>query len=268
MAWGFRWAGEQPRDTNTTINLYSEDAGLVRTTGLKLVAGRDIDIYTHPTDSFALVLNETAVKVMGFKDPVGQEIREPYDNLRFHVVGVVKDYVVGSPYSKVPPMVIQGPSSFFNTMHIKFNPARPMADNLARAEVIFKRYNPAYPFDYQFADQEYAAKFHNEQRTRTMSGLFAGLAIFISCLGLFGLSAFVTESRVKEIGVRKVLWGFSARDCAVCCLCRICPACAGLAGDCATPVAWYAMQRWLFRIIITGLGYIGGRSSWRVEWRS
>jgi len=241
--WGFRWPGEQPKDTNMTFNLYSEDAGFVRTAGLHLVAGRDIDIYTHPTDSFAVVLNETAVKAMGFKDPVGREIREPYDNVRFHVVGVVKDYVVGSPYSKVPPVVIEGPSSWFNTMHIKFNPARSTADNLARAEVIFKRYNPAYPFDYQFIDQEYAIRFHNEERIRTMSALFAGLAIFISCLGLFGLSAFVAESRVKEIGVRKVLGASVAGIARLLSVEFVRLVLVSLA--IATPVAWYAMERWL-----------------------
>jgi ABC-type antimicrobial peptide transport system permease subunit len=140
-------------------------------------------------------------------------------------------------------MVIEGPSSFFNTMHIKFNPARSTADNLARAGEIFKRYNPAYPFDYQFADQEYATKFHNEQRIRTMSALFAGLAIFISCLGLFGLSAFVAESRVKEIGVRKVLGASVTGIARLLSIDFVRLVVISLV--IATPVAWYAMSYWL-----------------------
>jgi putative ABC transport system permease protein len=241
-SWGFRWPGERPKDTTTAINIFTEDADLMRTAGLKLSAGRDIDIYTYATDSSAVVLNETAVRLMGFKNPIGQEIDEPYDHKRFHVVGMVKDFVASSPYSQIPPMLIKGlPSS--NVVHIKFNPANSTADNLGRAGKIFKRYNPGYPFDYQFVDQEYATKFRNEQRTRTLSGVFAGLAILISCLGLFGLSAFVAESRVKEIGVRKVL-GASV------------PGIARLLSVefvrlvlvslvIATPVAWYAMERWL-----------------------
>jgi ABC-type lipoprotein release transport system permease subunit len=241
--WGLRWPGELARDTTLGLNLFSEDADLVKTAGLQLLAGRDIDVYKYPTDSFAVVLNETAVKLMGFKDPIGQVLREPYDNQLFHVVGVVKDYVVGSPYSQVPPVVIEGPSSFFNVIHFKLNPAHSTADNLARAEAIFKRYNPAYPFDYEFSDQRYAALFRHEQRTRTMSGLFAGLTIFISCLGLFGLSAFVAESRVKEIGVRKVL-GASVTGIA-----RLLSVefvrLVVVSLVIATPLAWYAMERWL-----------------------
>ena len=87
--------------------------------------------------------------------------------------------------------MILGPASgVFNTMHIRFNPANPTAASLDKAKAIFKRYNPAYPFDYQFVDQEYARNFEDAQRTKTMAGLFASLADFISCLGLFGLSAF------------------------------------------------------------------------------
>ena len=243
-SWGLRWPGELARDTITEINLFSEDADLVRTAGLQLVAGRDIDIYTHPTDSFAVLLNETAVKVMGLKDPVGQVLRVPSEHQLFTVVGVVKDYVVGSPYSKVPPVVIEGPaSSYFNVIHFKLNPARSTADNLARAEAIFKKYNPAYPFDYEFSDQRYASLFRHEQRTRTMSGLFAGLTIFISCLGLFGLSAFVAESRVKEIGVRKVLGASVAGIARLLSMEFVRLVVISLV--IATPLAWYAMSRWL-----------------------
>ena len=240
--WGLRWPGRNP-NSDETIGLFSTDADLVKTAGLQLIAGRDIDINKYPGDSLAVILNETAVKTMGFKDPIGQIIAQPADKINWHVVGVVKDYVLNSPYEKIPPMVIEGPKSWFTTMHIKFNPAQSTAENLARAEQIFKKYNPAYPFDYKFVDDEYARNFNNEQRTKTLAGLFASLAIFISCLGLFGLSAYVAESRVKEIGVRKVL-GASVLSIA-----RL------LSFDfvklvivsivIASPVAWYAMNRWL-----------------------
>jgi|HubBroStandDraft_1064217.scaffolds.fasta_scaffold30023_1 putative ABC transport system permease protein len=242
--WGYRWPGEPARDTNTGIRIFSSDADLVRTAGMHVIAGRDIDIYRYPTDSFAILLNETAVKWMGFKDPIGQIIYCPYDNTRWHVVGVVKDYVDGTPFAQTQPGMIQGPASgFFSTMHIRFDPAHSTAASLEKTQAVFKRYNPSYPFDYQFVDQQYALNFEDAQRTKTMAGLFAALAIFISCLGLFGLSAFVAESRVKEIGVRKVL-GASV---------------SGIAGllsidfvrlvlisfVIAAPVAWYAMNRWL-----------------------
>ena len=182
-SWGLRWPNETPADTNTTITLYSEDADLVKTAGMHLIEGRDIDINKYPADSFSVLLNETAVKVMGFKNPVGQIINNPFDKINWRVVGVVKNYIEGSPYERIPPTVIMGAGAWFNTMHIKFNPALSTSDALAKAENIFKTYNPAYPFDYNFVDQEYAKKFDDEQRTKTMAGVFAFLAIFISCLG-------------------------------------------------------------------------------------
>jgi putative ABC transport system permease protein len=259
--WGLRWPNEIPKDTNTAITLFSADADLVKTAGLQLIEGRDIDINKYPGDSFSVILNETAVKRMNLKNPVGQIISQPFDNTSLQVVGVVKDYITGSPYEQIPPTVIQGPGAWFSTMHIKFNPLRSTAENIAKAQQVFKKYNPAYSFDYKFTDQEYASQFDNEQRTKTMAGLFATLAIFISCLGLFGLSAYVAESRTKEIGVRKVL-GASVLNIA-----RL------LSEDfvklviasivIATPVAWYAMNKWLqdytYRITISWqIFFVGG----------
>jgi ABC-type antimicrobial peptide transport system permease subunit len=159
------------------------------------------------------------------------------------VVGVVKDYIIGSPFARVPPTVIMGPAADFSTMHIRFNPAHTTADNLAGAARVFKQYNPAYPFDYQFVDEQYARKFENEQRTRTMAGLFAALAVFISCLGLFGLSAYVAESRVKEIGVRKVLGASVPGIAKLLSLEFIRLVLVSIV--IASPLAWYAMNRWL-----------------------
>ena len=240
--WGLRWTGRNP-DDDETIALFSADADLVKTTGLQLIAGRDIDINKYATDSLAVLLNETAVKKTGFTNPIGQTITQPADNRSWHVVGVVKDYVLNSPYEKVPPLVIMGPASWFNTMHIKFNPDHSTADNLQKAEAIFKKYNAAWPFDYKFVDREYARNFDNEQRSKMLAGLFAFLVIAISCLGLFGLSAFMAESRIKEIGVRKVL-GASAIGIA-----RLLSAdfikLVLIALVIASPVAWYAMNQWL-----------------------
>jgi putative ABC transport system permease protein len=260
--WVFRWVGEAPADTVTTITEYTTDAGLVKTAGMKLLAGRDIDIYAHPADSFSVVLNETAVRLMGFENPVGSIITNVYAHRDWHVVGVVKDYVESSPYEQVPPVVIEGPGrGWFGTMQIKFNPGHSTAASLSAAATIFKKYNPAYPFDYQFVDQEYATNFDNEQRTKTMAALFAALAVFISCLGLFGLSAYVAESRVKEIGVRKVLGasvpniaGLLSLDFVRLVLISI------LIGS---PLAWYGMNRWLsdytYRITIGwGIFVVGG----------
>ncbi|TMI81338.1 MAG: FtsX-like permease family protein [Bacteroidetes bacterium] len=241
--WGLRWANENPKDTNTTVTLYSADADWVKTASLHLIEGRDIDIYKYPADSFSVLLNETAVKLMRFTDPVGQTISTLSGNKPLRVVGVVKDYVIGSPYEEVPPTVIEGPGSWFNTMHIKLNPAEATAVNILKAEKVFKKYNPDYPLDYKFVDEEYAKQFDSEQRSKTMAGLFAALAIFISCLGLFGLSAYVAESRIKEIGVRKVL-GASVLSIAKL-LSMDFVKLVVISIMIATPVAAYVMNRWL-----------------------
>jgi putative ABC transport system permease protein len=242
--WVFRWPTDNPHDTTTTITVFSEDGNLVKTAGMKLVAGRDIDAEHYPTDSLAVLLNETAVKVMGYKNPVGQILPEPYSHRNWHIVGVVKDYIDASPYEKIPPIVIEGPATaLLSTMHIRFNPARSTAASIEAAGRIFKKYNPAYPFDYAFVDLEYARKFENEQRTRTMAGLFAGLAIFISSLGLFGLSAYVAESRIKEIGVRKVLGASVAGIAKLLSVDFV--RLVVVAILIAAPVAWYAMNTWL-----------------------
>jgi putative ABC transport system permease protein len=152
----------------------------------------------------AMLLNESAVTAMRLKDPIGQTVRR--GSLTFHVVGVVKDFILESPFAKnIAPMLITGPWRDYAVIHFKLNPANPVAVDLARAEGIFKAYNPRYPFEYVFADEAYAQMFRDEQQVGQLSALFAGLTIFISCLGLFALTAYMAENRIREIGIRKVL---------------------------------------------------------------
>ena len=126
---------------------------------------------------------------------------------------------------------------------MKFNPANTVSDNLKKAESIFKKYNPSYPFEYNFLDEEYARKFANEKRTGKLPALFAGLTIFISCLGLFGLASFMAENRIKEIGIRKVLGAsvFSITQL----LSRDFLKLVMISFLIASPVAWWAMNSWL-----------------------
>ena len=118
-------------------------------------------------------------------------------------------------------------------MNIKLNPDRPTEQNLAKAAEIFKKYNPEYPFDYHFVDFEYAKKFNDERLTGKLAGLFAGLTIFISCLGLFGLATFMAENRIKEIGVRKVL-GASISNITLLLVRRLCETGDHRRSDCHT----------------------------------
>jgi ABC-type antimicrobial peptide transport system permease subunit len=202
--WGQEWEGKDPND-KTDFNRFWEDEGLGVTAGLQFVQGRDFNLKQYPTDSTGMIINESSLKVMKFKDPIGKIVKDM--GVEWHIVGVIKDFILTSPYEPTGPMLICGaknPDSF-QAMLIKLNGKNSTAQNLQKAEVIFKKYNHEYPFEYKFIDQEYARKFVNEQLQGTLAALFAGLTIFISCLGLFGLATYMAENRIKEIGVRKVL---------------------------------------------------------------
>jgi len=240
---GASWTGRNPND-RTEFNYYNSDGNLVKTAGLQLVQGRDIDMKNYPTDSTAVILNEAAVKAMGFKNPLGQIIDHGQWDADWHVIGVVKDFILQSPYDPIRPMIIQGPrANWFNLIHIKLNNARSTAVNIAAMEKIFKQYNPNYPFEYHFIDEQYAKKFSDEQKTGTLTAFFAGLTIFISCLGLFGLAAYMAENRIKEIGVRKVLGASVASITTL--LSKDFLRLVLISILIASPVAWWAMNKWL-----------------------
>jgi hypothetical protein len=240
--WDIAWQGKSPYDKTDFIRL-STDENLVRSAGLKLIEGRDMNLSLFPTDSSAMLLNESAAKAMGFKDPVGHLLRD--NGQTYHVIGVIKDFIIGSPYEPLKPMIIGGSQchNSFNVVNIKLDPRSNTMAGLQRMERVFKKYNPDYPFEYHFTDEAYARKFDDTKRTATLASLFAALTILISCLGLFGLASFMAARRTKEIGVRKVLgasvlnlWQMLSRDFVVLVLISLCI---------AVPVAWYFMHDWL-----------------------
>jgi putative ABC transport system permease protein len=239
-SWGFDWQGKDPND-KTDFDRYTADDGMAATAGFQFVKGRDFNLKQYLTDSTGVILNESAVKAMNFKEPIGQIVKD--DDINWHVVGVIKDFILQSPYYPTKPMVIEGAKGWFNTVHIKLNSNNPTAQNLKKAEAIFKRYNPEYPFEYHFIDDDYAKKFEDERRSGTLAALFAGLTIFISCLGLFGLATYMAENRIKEIGVRKVLGASVAGIAAL--LSRDFLKLVFVSFLIAAPVAWWAMYSWL-----------------------
>jgi predicted permease len=239
--WGFSWTGSTAEDEKTDFIRMASDADFVKTMGVTLLAGRDIDIREYPSDSTAILLNEAAVKAMRFKDPIGQLVKE--GDRQWHVVGVVKDFVYESPYHKVGQLIVFGPASWFGVMHFRLNPARPVDESLKVAAGVFKQFNPQYPFEYKFADEAYARKFDDQKSIGRLAALFAGLTIFISCLGLFGLSAYMAQNRTKEIGVRRVL-GASIHSVAAL-LSKDFLKLVGVAILVASPLAWWLMRSWL-----------------------
>jgi len=221
--------------------------------GVTLLQGRDINIHDYPYDTSSMLLNESAVKAMRLKNPIGTMVSDGGQTV-WHVVGVVKDFIFESPFEKkISPTMIQGPREFFQVIHMRLNPANSITANVAKVEKVFKQYNPQYPFECIFTDEAYARKFKEEQRVGQLAALFAGLTIFISCLGLFGLASYMAENRMKEIGVRKVL-GASVTGI-VALLSKDFIRLVLVAILIASPIAWLAMNSWLenyaFRIPIT-----------------
>ena len=242
-SWGFSWQGSTEDDKKLDFIRFGTDGDFMKVMGTTLVEGRDIDLKNYPGDSIAIMINQTTVKRMRLKEPVvGKSIID--GDIKMPIVGVVKDFILGSPYEPVSPLIINGPGTgWFNIIHIKLNPAKTVSVDLKLAEQVFKQYNPQYPFNYKFVDEEYAKKFEDTQRTATLAALFAGLTIIISCLGLFGLAAYMAENRIKEIGVRKVL-GASAVGITTL-LSKDFLKLVIISLVIASPIAWYAMHQWL-----------------------
>jgi putative ABC transport system permease protein len=198
---GFSWEGKDP---NLSVDFpdmgVSYDYG--KTVAWQFTNGRDFS-RSFLSDSSALIINETAVHFMGLKNPIGSTIKWNGDALT--VIGVIKDNITGSPYEQVRPAVYYLSKDAGNLAVLKINPKVSASAAIDKIGDVFKRYNPEQPYVYQFVDQEYAKKFDDEERIGKLATCFAGLAIFISCLGLFGMASFMAEQRIKEIGVRKVL---------------------------------------------------------------
>jgi ABC-type antimicrobial peptide transport system permease subunit len=225
----------------STLRVTHEFGKLV---GWQIIDGRDFS-REFASDSMAFVINESAAKYMGLKDPVG-EIVKWGDDAEFKIIGVVKDLITQNPYSPVKQtLFLIHYNNWMSLVNIKLNPDLSATDALAKIGAVFNKYDPANPFDFQFADQEYAKKFGNEKRIGNLAAVFATLAVFISCLGLFGLASFVAEQRTKEIGIRKVLgasvlnlWKMLSKDFVV----LIVISCA-----IAIPASFYFMNNWLMQ---------------------
>jgi putative ABC transport system permease protein len=232
------WKGMDPNNPNFFRDVtVSSDFG--STIGWRVKEGRDFS-GSNPSDSSAVLLSEEAVKITGFKNPIGETVK--YGGQPYTVIGVVKDMINLSPYDPIQPAAyfLKG---WTGTMTIRIKTGRPIHAALAKIEPVFKKFNPGSPFEYEFVDSAYAQKFTTEVRIGNLATFFAILAIFISCLGLFGLASFVAEQRTKEIGIRKVLgasmvnvWHLLSKDFIKLVL---------IALLIAIPLAWYVMHGWL-----------------------
>jgi putative ABC transport system permease protein len=249
---GFDWKDKSPDKVESFATIWiTHEYG--KTLGWQFKEGRDfspaiaadsVSKNSNPELNYNIIINEAAAKYMDFKNPIGETIR--WSGTPFTIVGVVKDMIMESPFKPVRQAIYLVNYDEANTyMNIRVDPKISASDALGKIEDVFKKIVPSVPFDYQFVDTEYGLKFAAEERVGKLAAFFATLAIFISCLGLFGLASFVAEKRTKEIGVRKVLgasvytlWKMLSKDFLILVIisCLI-----------ATPVAWYYLHQWLMK---------------------
>jgi hypothetical protein len=245
---GFDWTGRDvKKEQNYGTLAVSADYG--KTIGWQFVQGRDFS-RAFASDSLGMVINEAAVRDMGLTDPIGKDITWTWwmDRTRvlhYKIIGVIRDMIMESPYNQPRPTVfyLKGHNGGVSCMDIRVKPEVAMNQALPKIEAVMKKLVPKAPFDYQFADEDYAAKFAAEVRISKLAGFFAVLAIFISSLGLFGLASFTAEQRTKEVGIRKVLgasvlnvWGLLSKEFVGLLMISLLI---------AIPIAYYTMSHWL-----------------------
>ncbi|MEM1121799.1 MAG: ABC transporter permease [Bacteroidota bacterium] len=235
----FNWEEKDP-ETLLSFGQVSCSPELGLTVGWNILEGRDFS-RDMATDTASLILNEAAVAQTGLDNIVGKTIRR--GDRPFTVIGVIQDMVMESPWRPIKPTIFYMDDGWVSVHNVRFKKGVPIESAIAKVGAVFTKLSPSSPFDYQFIDQEYERKFRSEERIGKLARFFAILAIFISCLGLFGLSAFVAEQRTKEIGIRKVLgasvtnlWALQSKSFLVLVLlsCLI-----------AAPLAWYFLEGWL-----------------------
>ena len=252
-AWGnntsnVEWEGKDP-EQSILFQTIPVGYDFVETIGAILEDGRDFS-KDFPSDTTNYIINETAAKLMGMENAVGEKL-SLWDESG-HIVGLLKDFHVGSFRSEQDPVIL-ALRPWKNFIYLRLKPTEELNETLASIESIFKKHNPVYPFEYNFTDQEYEQLHSNEKRMGELAKVFAFLAILVSCLGLFGLAAFATERRRKEIGIRKVLGatvlsltGLVSREFLQLVI---------LALFIASPLAWWVISGWLenfsFRIDLT-----------------
>lgn len=251
---GFDWEGK-PEGFQEDLAWTEVSWEYAKSLNLKIVQGRDFS-REFPSDSNAVLLNQTAVKYMGINDPIGKFLKDNDDedpDPPLRIIGVVEDMIAQSPYEPVKQGVYvfdkNGNSSFYN---LRLNPKQSANQSIATIERVFRTHFPNIPFHYDFVDDEYGEKFAAEERIGSLSAIFTALAILISCLGLFGLTSFVAEQRTKEIGVRKVLgasvfnvWNMLSKD-----FLKL----VSISSFIAIPISYYVMNGWLqeypYRVIL------------------
>lgn len=254
--YGISWPGKNEQD-KVLVNFRFTNLDLTTTTGMEIIAGRDFS--KDFVDTANVLVNEAMVKVMGMKDPIGKVISwgQP-----IKIIGVLKDYVMESPYQGAKPLLVAQNPNAATTIIFKLNPSNNITSSVEQIKELVKKINPSYPANIKFVEENFEAKFKNEKLLGTLSNWFGGFAIFISCLGLLGLALFMAEQRKKEISIRKVLGASTGNILTL--LNKDFIKLVAIANIIAFPLAYIIINKWLsgyeYRIAISILPFIGAIS--------
>jgi putative ABC transport system permease protein len=235
-------AGDSVKPSQVDVKMVVVDYSFIPTFGIGMAAGRNFST-EYPTDSSGYILNETAAALLGWKDPskaINNEL--VYGGKRGRILGVAKDFHFESLHQKIVPLIMFPRSNFLNGISIKLSGTNIPA-SIDVVEKTWKKYLPETSFDYSFLDTRFDKLYEAEQKQESVFTAFSIIAIFIACLGLFGLSAFTISQRIKEIGIRKVL-GASVKNI-VGLLSKDFLKLVVVAAFIAFPVAWFTMNKWL-----------------------
>ncbi len=236
---GVQWEGKDP---NTMLQFTQASVGyeFIKALNIQMAHGRDFS-EDHATDATGYIINEAALKIIGYEDPIGKPLT--FWGKKGHIVGVTKDFHFSSLHHKINPMILRLEEKVpYGWALIRTEPGKTK-EAVTNLVAIHKKFNPQFPFTYQFSDEEYQKLYGSEQIVETLSNALASLAIFISCLGLLGLAMFTAEQRTKEIGIRKILgasmaslFGLLSKEMFVL---------IAISLLIASPLASYIMQDWL-----------------------
>lgn len=239
---GMSWPGKNPEE-RTNVERIIVDGHITRTSFFTLLAGRDLDLDRYPSDSTAVLINESALRLMNMRNPIGEIIN---DNGRdWKIVGVVKDFVFVSPFMQKAPVVLFGchRHQSLSFVYIRLDDQQPFTEVNAALMRLHEKYNPDYPFALHFADLEYQRKFEVLSSMQAVTGAATVTAIFIACIGLLGLAIYMIEVRRKEVGIRKVLGGSVFSIAKLLSVSSIKPILISIV--LFAPMSWYVLTLWL-----------------------
>jgi ABC-type antimicrobial peptide transport system permease subunit len=233
------WPGK-PDAEKVIFATIATDYDYTKTMGIKILEGRDFS-EDYKSDSMSVMVNKAAMKLMQLKNPIGTKL-DVWGSKR-ELIGIVDDVLMGNPFQPIKPSFFVLDSDWAGTVTVRLEKTKDLSASLKKVEGVFKKYSPAYPFQYEFADVDFAKKFNDINMQSRLASLFALLAILITGLGLFGLAAFTAEQRTKEIGIRKVmgasvtsLVGLISKDFSVLVI---------IAFIVSSPVAWWVLNNFV-----------------------